>query len=354
MFFWYNYSMNKQDGIISQYGEEEVKDLLNSKPLSELKLLFNCSRKVIDNLRNRFNIIPFRNLYEKILLDYEGIENTLVELLTKLQRKELYKKLDCSQKVVDKLIKHFDIKRNASETSNHKWRQILTQYKDKQELIKLLKNTSYVELAVHWNCAVDCVYTLRKRLGIGQKRTDVEKFLKEYTKEVLEDLYFNTYDRRLWKMADTLDIYQDTLSQIFKNLGIEQQPHTIEEARTFITFTETSIERALQEELKSLNINFEIQKRIKGIGTPDIFITPNICIFADGCFYHFCQACFEKTTSKSKLNLSVRKNPETDKRINEKLQKAGYKVFRFWEHDIKKNSQVCIQQVVDYLNSLKG
>ena len=55
--------MNKQDGIISQYGEEEVKDLLNSKPLSELKLLFNCSRKVIDNLRNRFNIIPFRNLY---------------------------------------------------------------------------------------------------------------------------------------------------------------------------------------------------------------------------------------------------------------------------------------------------
>lgn len=86
----------------------------------------------------------------------------------------------------------------------------------------------------------------------------------------------------------------------------------------------TSIEVKLQNWLKEQGIDFETHYPI--LGQPDIFIKPNICIFADGCYWHKCEQC--GFTGENKR----------DNFVNQELQKQGYVVIRIWEHEIKNNS----------------
>ena len=88
-------------------------------------------------------------------------------------------------------------------------------------------------------------------------------------------------------------------------------------------FTNTSIEIRVQNLLKENNIEFETNYPI--FGRPDIFIKPNICVFADGCYWHKCSDC------------GFGHLRERDKQVTEELQKQGYTVIRLWEHDIKNN-----------------
>lgn len=90
---------------------------------------------------------------------------------------------------------------------------------------------------------------------------------------------------------------------------------------------DTSIEIKLQKALKNKGIEFETHKPI--FGQPDIFIKPNICIFADGDYWH-----------------KIPKSIPRDKIVNVTLQLMGYKVLRFWEHDIKQRLEWCINQIL--------
>ena len=90
-------------------------------------------------------------------------------------------------------------------------------------------------------------------------------------------------------------------------------------------FTNTLIELKLQDWLKKQGILFETNYPI--LGRPDIFIKPNICIFADGCYWHKCPECGFEDKVKT----------EKDLRITRELQTQGYTVIRIWEHDINKN-----------------
>jgi len=280
----------------------------------------------------------------------------------------------------------------------HKWLQILNGYSSKEEVVQLLKTTTYVELAKRWGCSVDCVYTLRKKLGLGTKRTDIDLFLKTYSRDVLEDLYFNKYDRHLQDMADGLNVYIMTLSNIFKRFGIVQQPHHVTEypkfrkmiskrqkelakisnpierilntpdwsnksvqarqdkgsytspeyrakiskkhvevlARGEHKFQDTDIEILMQKAFSKQKIKFKTQKNLLDLTCVDIFIKPNIVVFCDGDYWHNLPAAKVK-----------------DPYINEGLRRAGYKVFRFLGSEIKSNVSKCIQQVVDYINSPK-
>lgn len=85
----------------------------------------------------------------------------------------------------------------------------------------------------------------------------------------------------------------------------------------------TSIELKIQDLLRENNIYFETNYPI--LGRPDIFIKPNICIFADGCYWHKCREC------------GFGENSHRDKWVTEELQKQNYIVIRIWEHEIRSN-----------------
>jgi len=96
-------------------------------------------------------------------------------------------------------------------------------------------------------------------------------------------------------------------------------------------YIDTKPELIIDTILKELNVNYEKQKySLKG--TPDRFIKPNICIFADGDYWH---------------NLPGRQ--KYDKQITEILQSQGYKVLRFWEHDIKNDKKLVKSKIQEMI-----
>ena len=102
----------------------------------------------------------------------------------------------------------------------------------------------------------------------------------------------------------------------------------------------------LQKLLKENNIKFEKHKPI--LGQPDIFIEPNICIFADGDYWHANPKFYK---SDSPILSSRGKKPaykiwEKDEKINQKLIQKGYNILRLWEEEIKNNPEKCLQKII--------
>jgi len=110
--------------------------------------------------------------------------------------------------------------------------------------------------------------------------------------------------------------------------------------------TDSLPERILQKGLRKKGIEFEKHKPI--VGQPDIFIEQNICIFADGDYWHGNPTVFnpndEITSSGGRKK--VREIWAKDEKINQSLELQGYNVLRFWEHEIKENPEKCLQKII--------
>lgn len=91
------------------------------------------------------------------------------------------------------------------------------------------------------------------------------------------------------------------------------------ETPPFVQTRNTDIERLLGQWLNKHNIKFEEQKPVEKVTTVDFFIEPNLCLYADGDYWH------------NKEDVRQR-----DKRINEALRIKGYKVVRLLGSEIKK------------------
>jgi G:T-mismatch repair DNA endonuclease (very short patch repair protein) len=109
---------------------------------------------------------------------------------------------------------------------------------------------------------------------------------------------------------------------------------------------DTTIEKILQKELKKRKIKFK--KHIKLIGQPDLFIEPNLCIFADGDYYHGNPSLY-KSTDHIIGKTFVKDVWKRDKFVTKKLKKQGYKVLRFWGSTIKNNLDFVITQIKNNL-----
>ena len=88
-------------------------------------------------------------------------------------------------------------------------------------------------------------------------------------------------------------------------------------------------------------------------GSPDIALTRyRIAIFVDGDFWHakgHQEHPGEQITSNQEYwQKKLKRNVERDKEVNDELTDMGWLVLRFWESDIKKNLQKCVDIVCEY------
>jgi len=86
-------------------------------------------------------------------------------------------------------------------------------------------------------------------------------------------------------------------------------------------------------------------------GKPDIvFKSKKVAIFVDGCFWHKCPKCYKEPKSNKKYWIpKINKNVKRDKANNLKLKKDGWKVLRFWEHEIKKDLDSVSKKIIKQL-----
>lgn len=81
----------------------------------------------------------------------------------------------------------------------------------------------------------------------------------------------------------------------------------------------------------------------KGIlGQPDFaFAEAQIAIFVDSCFWHGCPKHLRRPRSnRSYWDAKIDGNKRRDKRLTSRLRNNGWKVIRFWEHDICRADKV--------------
>lgn len=88
-------------------------------------------------------------------------------------------------------------------------------------------------------------------------------------------------------------------------------------------------------------------------GSPDIVITRyHIAVFVDGDFWHAKghQECPGEQIESNKdfWQKKLKRNVERDKEVNDTLTDMGWLVLRFWESDIKKDLQKCVETICKY------
>ena len=73
----------------------------------------------------------------------------------------------------------------------------------------------------------------------------------------------------------------------------------------------------------------------------------------DGDFWHArghqMQPGEQVKSNKEYWGPKLKRNVERDKEVNDMLTELGWIVLRFWESDIRKNLEGCIQEIFRYL-----
>lgn len=127
-----------------------------------------------------------------------------------------------------------------------------------------------------------------------------------------------------------------------------------------IRATDTSPELALRNALSKRGLEFEVCQT-ELIGKPDIvFPSQRVAIFIDGDLWHGGQwqrrgklaleDQFENTLSKDYWLAKIRRTMDRDCRVTHTLTLAGWTVLRFWESDIDRNIDYCVEQALEVLN----
>ena len=116
----------------------------------------------------------------------------------------------------------------------------------------------------------------------------------------------------------------------------------------------TKPELAFRKALYAAGYRYRIDYR-KLIGRPDIVLKKyRTVIFIDGEFWHGHN--WEERKPKIKTNRKfwipkLERNMQRDTEVNLELGRLGYKVFRFWEKEIKNELGRCLLQVTEHLKS---
>lgn len=104
------------------------------------------------------------------------------------------------------------------------------------------------------------------------------------------------------------------------------------------------------------NAGVRFRKNDKRVfGRPDFVIRKmRIAIFCDGEFWHGRNWEERKNDHKSNCDFwysKIERNIRRDKEVNEQLKAQGWTVFRFWETEIAKESDKCLNRILNYMNT---
>ncbi|MGO8837677.1 MAG: very short patch repair endonuclease [Limisphaerales bacterium] len=90
------------------------------------------------------------------------------------------------------------------------------------------------------------------------------------------------------------------------------------------------------------------RRRVNLCGKPDfVFSRYKVAVFVDGCFWHGCpKHCRMPKGNRSYWQAKIAGNTTRDAFVTRTLRRAGWRVMRIWEHELRqKNEGRLIQRI---------
>ena len=113
---------------------------------------------------------------------------------------------------------------------------------------------------------------------------------------------------------------------------------------------DTAPEKALRSILHKKGLRYRIDvKPIKELNrrADIVFRRAKVAIFVDGCFWHGCPIHGTQAKENAEFwRLKIERNQERDADTNRKLENAGWKVIRVWEHEDPEKASEKINNIV--------
>ena len=126
------------------------------------------------------------------------------------------------------------------------------------------------------------------------------------------------------------------------NLTKKQRQHCMSQIKSGNTKPEITIRKLIWKKGYRYRIGHGLR------GKPDmVFPSYGIAVFIDGCFWHGCHRHYKMPASNVNYwKQKISGNKRRDKKIERHLKKAGWKVIRIWEHDVKKNPEKIVDRII--------
>ncbi len=106
----------------------------------------------------------------------------------------------------------------------------------------------------------------------------------------------------------------------------------------------TKIDLKMKKLLSENKYKFEMYPKM--YGNPDFILKrKKIAIFCDGDFWHGYRYHEKKKPTQKYWKDKLEGNMRRDQRYSRKLRRDGWSVLRLWEHDIEKNSDMCMRKI---------
>jgi DNA mismatch endonuclease (patch repair protein) len=106
------------------------------------------------------------------------------------------------------------------------------------------------------------------------------------------------------------------------------------------------MERELRKELSRQGLRY--RKNVSQLkGKPDLVFTKDkVAVFLDSCFWHGCKKhCRVPSSNKIYWKKKIARNRQRDAEITRSLRKDGWRVIRFWEHQLKTGQKKCLAKI---------
>ena len=131
-------------------------------------------------------------------------------------------------------------------------------------------------------------------------------------------------------------------------------PHVSEETSARMRSVgrfDTAAEMKLRRALWRSKLRYRVHYRVAG-ARPDVaFPGSRVAVFVDGCFWHGCPEHYVAPVQNREFwRRKLERVRARDRRNDAALQEAGWKVLRFWEHEVDRD----LGRVVETIRSTLG
>lgn len=117
---------------------------------------------------------------------------------------------------------------------------------------------------------------------------------------------------------------------------------------------DTSLELRIRSALHRRGLRFRLAYPLPG--KPDIvFVRSRVVVFVDSCFWHGCPKHVRMPKANAEYWIhKIARNARRDSEVKSRYKRRGWKLLRFWEHQLKRDFEGCVSRVEKAVRSRTG